>query len=69
MEKVSRLFRIPTNTSGDTVELLESGGLEAIEEGREIGGEDWDDEVLHEWSVWRWRSGDLSENGDHENGI
>lgn len=37
-------------------ELLESGGLEAIDEGREVGGDDWDDEALHEWSVWRWRA-------------
>jgi hypothetical protein len=36
--------------------LLESGGLEAVDEGREVGGDDWDDEALHEWSVWRWRT-------------
>jgi predicted nicotinamide N-methyase len=37
-------------------ELLERGGLEAIDEGREVAGDDWDDETLHEWSVWRWRT-------------
>ena len=36
-------------------ELLQRGGLEAIEEGRETSGDDWDDEALHEWSVWRWK--------------
>lgn len=41
----------------DMWEKLESIGLEAIEEGKaETGGEDdWDDEKLNEWSVWRWR--------------
>jgi predicted nicotinamide N-methyase len=39
-------------------ELLQRGGLEAIDEGRELVGDDWDDEVLHEWSVWRWRTGE-----------
>ncbi|KAK5190958.1 hypothetical protein LTR99_000100 [Exophiala xenobiotica] len=38
-------------------ELLETGGLEAIEEGREQAStEDWDDECLIEFSVWRWKS-------------
>jgi predicted nicotinamide N-methyase len=37
-------------------ELLETGGLESIQEGREEAeGEDWDDELLCEWSVWRWK--------------
>ena len=37
-------------------DLLESGGLEAIEEGREQEDvHDWDDECLCEWSVWRWK--------------
>jgi predicted nicotinamide N-methyase len=39
-------------------ELLQRGGLEAIDEGREVGSDDWDDEALHEWSVWRWRTED-----------
>jgi predicted nicotinamide N-methyase len=39
-------------------ELLQRGGLEAIDEGRELVGDDWDDEVLHEWSVWRWQTGE-----------
>jgi len=39
-------------------ELLQSGGLEAIDEGRELVGDDWDDEVLHEWSMWRWQTGE-----------
>ncbi|EXJ80671.1 hypothetical protein A1O3_06955 [Capronia epimyces CBS 606.96] len=37
-------------------ELLETGGLEAILEGREQASvDDWDDECLCEWSVWRWK--------------
>jgi predicted nicotinamide N-methyase len=40
-------------------ELLQRGGLEAIDEGRELlVGDDWDDEVLHEWSAWRWQTGE-----------
>ncbi|KIX02236.1 uncharacterized protein Z518_08175 [Rhinocladiella mackenziei CBS 650.93] len=36
--------------------LLEAGGMEAIDEGRERANiDDWDDECLCEWSVWRWR--------------
>jgi len=42
-------------------ELLERGGLEAIGEGREVGGDEWDDEPLHEWSVWRWRTGECKQ--------
>jgi predicted nicotinamide N-methyase len=42
-------------------ELLQRGGLEAIDEGRELVSDDWDDEALHEWSVWRWKTGE----GDH----
>ena len=36
-------------------ELLQRGGLGAIDEGRETSGHDWDDEALHEWSVWGWK--------------
>lgn len=37
--------------------LLEAGGLEAMDEGREQADvDDWDDECLCEWSVWRWKS-------------
>ncbi|EXJ90247.1 hypothetical protein A1O1_03346 [Capronia coronata CBS 617.96] len=37
-------------------QLLEAGGLEAIAEGREQASvDDWDDECLCEWSVWRWK--------------
>jgi hypothetical protein len=39
-------------------ELLQRGGLESIDEGRELVGDDWDDEALHEWSVWRWKTGE-----------
>jgi predicted nicotinamide N-methyase len=39
-------------------ELLQHGGLEAIDEGRELVSDDWDDEALHEWSVWRWKTGE-----------
>ncbi len=41
-------------------ERLKEGGLDAFEEGKEdIGSsEDWDDETLHEWSVWRWHTED-----------
>ncbi|KIW48333.1 uncharacterized protein PV06_00932 [Exophiala oligosperma] len=38
-------------------QLLEAGGLEAIEEGKEQADvKDWDDECLIEWCVWRWKS-------------
>jgi predicted nicotinamide N-methyase len=40
-------------------ERLEAGGLVSIEEGKAETGDEWDDEKLHEWSVWKWR-----ENGD-----
>ncbi|KIW20030.1 hypothetical protein PV08_00605 [Exophiala spinifera] len=37
-------------------ELLEAGGLEAFEEGKEQADvKDWDDECLIEWCVWRWK--------------
>ncbi|KAK7045799.1 Protein-lysine N-methyltransferase rrg1 [Paramarasmius palmivorus] len=37
-------------------EILESGGMEVVSEGREeIEGDEWDDERLHEWSVWKWK--------------
>lgn len=37
-------------------ELMESGGLVAVQEGRaEIDLKDWDDEKLHEWCVWKWK--------------
>jgi hypothetical protein len=37
-------------------ELMEAGGLIAVQEGRaEIDLEDWDDEKLHEWCVWKWK--------------
>lgn len=40
-------------------ELLERGGLETIQDGQQKGiEEDWDDECLCEWSVWRWKQGD-----------
>lgn len=36
--------------------LLESAGLEAVEEGKETADESlFDDECLCEWSVWRWK--------------
>ena len=41
---------------------MEEGGMEAVDEGRqeldetsESENERWDDERLHEWSVWRWK--------------
>lgn len=38
-------------------QLMERGGLEAVDHGQErIEGEDWDDEKLHEWSVWKWKA-------------
>ena len=38
-------------------EILETGGLECILEGREHANDDgWDDEGLCEWSVWQWKS-------------
>ncbi|ESK89572.1 glucose-inducible sam-dependent methyltransferase [Moniliophthora roreri MCA 2997] len=37
-------------------EILEAEGMEVVNEGREeIEGDEWDDERLHEWSVWRWK--------------
>lgn len=40
-------------------ELLEGVGLVAVAEGKEeaeeIGGANWDDEKLCEWSVWKWK--------------
>jgi predicted nicotinamide N-methyase len=36
-------------------ELLEQGGLEVINEGREEADAEWDDERMIEWSVWRWK--------------
>lgn len=37
-------------------ELMEAGGLVPVQEGREeIDLKDWDDEKLHEWSVWKWK--------------
>lgn len=37
-------------------ELMEAGGLVADQEGREeIDLREWDDEKLHEWSVWKWK--------------
>jgi predicted nicotinamide N-methyase len=36
--------------------ILENGGLEVVAEGREEATtEEFDDEKLCEWSVWRWR--------------
>lgn len=41
--------------------LLEAGGLEAIDEGREQESvHEWDDEGLCEWSVWRWKGSDAN---------
>ncbi|KAF1970444.1 hypothetical protein BU23DRAFT_511710, partial [Bimuria novae-zelandiae CBS 107.79] len=43
----------------DLWEKLEGAGLESTAEGKqeasEVGGGEWDDERLCEWSVWRWR--------------
>lgn len=37
-------------------ELMDAEGLVAEQEGREeIDLKDWDDEKLHEWSVWKWK--------------
>jgi len=39
-------------------ELMEAGGFECVEEGREKGGEEWN-ELAHtpyEWCVWRWKA-------------
>jgi predicted nicotinamide N-methyase len=35
---------------------LEAGGLVSIQEGKAETGDEWDDEKLHEWSVWKWRA-------------
>lgn len=38
-------------------EAMESLGLVAEQEGRqEIDLSDWDDERLHEWSIWKWKT-------------
>ena len=39
----------------DLWQRLGLGGLEAIDEGKADTGDGWDDESLHEWSVWKWR--------------
>ena len=40
-------------------QMLEDGGLEAIAEGQdradEKDGNQWDDELLCEWCIWRWK--------------
>ncbi|KAF9265973.1 hypothetical protein L218DRAFT_923504 [Marasmius fiardii PR-910] len=44
-------------------EVMETGGLVCVKEGREELGEgmvgkereEWDDEKLHEWSIWQWK--------------
>ncbi|KAB8339207.1 hypothetical protein FH972_022141 [Carpinus fangiana] len=37
-------------------ELLQSNGLESIDEGRiQIDGDEWEDEPLIEWCVWKWK--------------
>jgi hypothetical protein len=38
--------------------MLEAGGLEAIAEGQDRADEkenEWDDETLCEWCIWRWK--------------
>lgn len=38
-------------------DLMDAAGLVAEQEGREeIDLKDWDDEKLHEWSVWKWKN-------------
>ena len=34
--------------------LLREGSLEVLQEGEELGKDDWADDVLHCWSVWGW---------------
>lgn len=42
-------------------QLLEAGGLEAVNEGQDTAdAKDFDDERLCEWSVWKWRQEPLS---------
>ena len=36
-------------------DLLEAGGLHALEEGKAETGTDWDDECRHEWVIWGWK--------------
>ncbi|KZV98938.1 hypothetical protein EXIGLDRAFT_726829 [Exidia glandulosa HHB12029] len=37
-------------------ERMEHGGMELVAEGREeMQNDDWDDEKLYEWNVWRWK--------------
>ncbi|KAK1229330.1 Protein-lysine N-methyltransferase rrg1 [Marasmius sp. AFHP31] len=44
-------------------EVMEAGGLVCVQEGREELGEgmvgkekeEWDDERLHEWCIWKWK--------------
>lgn len=40
--------------------LLQEGGLEVLYEGEESGRDDWADDVLHSWSVWRWSRSESS---------
>lgn len=38
-------------------EHMEAGGLEVMDEAQERIEEDqWDDEKLHEWSIWKWKT-------------
>jgi predicted nicotinamide N-methyase len=48
-------------------QLLEQGGLEAIDEGREQAEvNDWDDECLCEWSIWKWKGSNDTNSSSHE---
>jgi predicted nicotinamide N-methyase len=40
----------------DMWERLEAGGLILIQEGREDAGEEFEDETLIEWCVWKWKN-------------
>ncbi|EJD38330.1 hypothetical protein AURDEDRAFT_187738 [Auricularia subglabra TFB-10046 SS5] len=38
-------------------ERMENGGMELVLEGREeLPNDEWDDEKLYEWNVWRWKN-------------
>ena len=41
---------------GDFRVRLHNIGLKSLEEGQELGRDDWKEDVLHSWSIWGWRA-------------
>ena len=53
----------------DIWKRLEKTGLRVLEEGTVSIGEEWDDERLLEWVVWKWEEGNTYTNGASANGL